>query len=802
MFKNYLQVAFRSQWRKNGIYNFINTLGLAVAMTACLLIIVFVAHELSFDRFHANASRIYKTVALASYEGNATQMTKMSVKFGGALQQSSPLVERYVRIREGRKAIISSDAERQFFEDGFVFADPAILSVFSFRLIEGNAKLALSKPFSVLITEDAARKYFGKVNPVGKTLSYNNEHRFEITGIIGNVHTNSTITFDFIGSFSSLGNVERSETQGFDDDGIPYEASHVGLGAYTTFVLLNPVASAKQVEVLIPNLVRQSGVTDDNVTFQLKPLLALHLESNNGIFSSSRYIYIFLGIAIAILVSALINYMSITTALATKRAKEVGVRKVMGASPAQLVYQFYAESVMINTLGFVLAIIIALVLHPVFFSALEVSIDLDFLYNPLSVVILLAFLLLCCFLAGSYPSILLSRFKPVEVLQGKFTATRRGASIRKVFTIIQFSIAAGLILCSIIIWQQLRYLQGFALGLQKEQVIVLPLDASVARSYTSLKNRIRQETAVESVAAATTQLFRKNTDVLFTQTPQTKEDVEISSVQVDENFIGTLGIKWKIKPDDLAALYAGNKIIINETAVSKLKINERPVGQKLKIGKEVEIAGVLHNFHFTSLHRQVDALMLSFVKDTASTIATSGGCLYIRLNGKASVQDEIAAIEKIYQAQRLVKPFEYYFLDEAFDQLYKNEVRVTKMFTALTGMAIMIACLGLFGLVTFTVQIRTKEIGIRKVLGASVADTFVMVFKEFFGLIIVALLVAFPLAWYGMQQWLQNYPYQIGMEWWFFVVTMGLILLIGLCTISSEAIKAASANPIDSIRKD
>ncbi len=804
MFRNYLTVALRNLWRSK-MYSFINIIGLAMGMAVSILILLFVAHEFSFDRFHVHADHTYRSLGRINYGGQNMQNISMSAQFGPAIKRANPEVSAFVRVYPSSRKVVQSDARHRFFEEQVIFADPSLLSVFSFPLLEGNPETALYRPNTVVITPAMARKYFGTTRPMGKTLVYDRQHLLEVTGVVQAPPSNSTIDFDFVVSFSSLAAIERTQNHFIKDDEIPYNVQHVGFGSYRTYLLLKPNASVSKVEKTIPRLMKQSGMMDKDTQFILEPFAGIHLANNFGDSSNSRHVYIFMGVALAILALALINYMSLTTARATKRAKEVGVRKVVGAGRRALAVQFYGESIVTILIAFLIGLTLVQVLRPLFFNLLQLQIDASFLYSPLVLALLLGLMLFCILVSGSYPALLLSQFAPAEVLKGRFSAAHQGASLRRVFTVLQFAVSTGLIVCSLVVQRQLDYMRNQNLGLHKEQVMVLLLDASTAKSYNALKNQIRQLSGVQRVAAASNPLFG-GYNMFFTKTPQTQEDVAINVMSVDEDFIPALELQWKIKPTDQAGTIRPNTIIINETAVKKLKLTGNPVGQQLKLGGDddngSEIVGVLKDFHYSSLQQSIEAMLFSVIPDTLSSVTKYGGCLYIRLDPQVDLPGQLAAIERIYKQLQIDKPFEYSFLDQSFDALYKAEARLAKMFAAFTGFAIFIACLGLFGLIAFTAEQRTKEIGIRKVLGATVSQLVMLLSGDFLKLVVLSLLLAVPVAYYSMQRWLDGFAYRITLSWSVFAIAGAAAVTVALLTVSFQALKAARSNPVKALRTE
>ncbi|WP_425290970.1 ABC transporter permease [Spirosoma linguale] len=803
MFRNYFTIAFRNLV-KHRTYSFINIGGLALGIAVSLLILLFVVHERTYDHFHANADQIFRVYAKMKFGEQEIQSDRVSARFGPAVQEANAGVMDVVRIATtpGR-VVIKTSPERKFFEDKFILADPSFLAVFSFPLVEGSTQTALLRPMTVLLTERTAERYFGHEDPVGKTITYNNKLKFEVTGVLKNPPSNSTVQFDFVASLKSHPAIERIQNQFIKDDEVALMNQRVQGGSFRTYFLLNSPADTAGILRTLPGLVKASGGGDMQGTrYIIDPLTSVHLGMNFGDTANSRYLNIFLGIAALILLLALINYMSLTTARATQRAREVGVRKVMGAGRSELAGQFYGESMLITGLAFLLALVLVKVLRPPFYQLLQLDIDPSFLYSPTFGLAALSLLIVCVLLSGSYPAVLLSSFSPVNVLKGNLTTGKGGPAVRRVFTVIQFTVSIGLIGCSILIYQQVQHLQNRKLGLYKDRVLVLPVDASLTQQYSVLKHDLRQIPGVERVAAASSVLYKEGGSIFFTQSPTTKKDISIHVLSVDDQFAETLQIPWKSKPDP-TRLAAPNTVVLNEIAVRTMGFGKQPLGQRLSFGSEKsEVVGVMRNFYFTNINDSNEPLALFVAKDTASAMATLGGSLYIRIQPSADLQQTVGRIETAYHQINVEKPFEYYFLDQTFNNIYKSEVRLASLFSVFTGFALFIACLGLFGLAAFTAEQRTKEIGVRKVLGASVASIVTLLSADFLRLIIIALFIGSPLAWWAMHKWLQDFAYKIDISWWVFALAGGLTTAIALLTVSSQSIKAALMNPVKSLRSE
>lgn len=801
MLQNYFKIAFRSLWR-NGLYSLINIGGLSVGLAVSLLILLYVLHEKTYDRFHKNADGLFRVYAKMNYGGQAIQMDHMSARFGPAVREANPNVLDVVRISSPRsRVVIKTGPNRKYFEPNFILADPSFLTVFSFPLVTGNPATALTRPMTVLLTEHTAERYFGRDNPIGKTITLNNKLLFEVTGVLKNPPSNSTIQFDFVASLKSDPAVERLHDGVITDDQISLNSQQVSAGSYLTYFLLKSLQDTARISRTIPALVKASGVTDDNTTYIVDPLTSVHLGMNFGGVDNSRYLTIFMGIAGLILLLALINYMSLTTARATKRALEVGVRKVMGANRRELAGQFYGESVLITLLSFGLALVLMTLLRPFFYNLLQLTIDSEFVFSPTFMGMALALLVICVLASGSYPALLLSSFSPVAVLKGN-QAVGRGTQVRRGFTVFQFAVSIGLIICSVLIYRQAQHLQNRNLGLHKDRVLVVPMDASLANQYRAFRQELRQLPGVERVAAASSGLYKDGTSIFFAKSPKTKKDINLHFLSIDDQFAETLRIPWKIKPDP-ARLTQKGTMVINETAARQLAIADKPLGQQVKLGSnDHEIVGVMRNFFFTQINNSNEALALMVSSDTARAMAETGGSLYIRILPGADLPQLVSRVGETCRQMGAESPFEYYFLDDSFNALYKSETRLSTIFGVFTGFALLIACLGLFGLAAFIAESRTKEIGVRKVLGASISSIVTLLSKDFLKLVLMAIMIASPIAWYVMDRWLQDFAYRIDIEWWVFVVAGLLAIGIALLTVSFQSIRAALMNPVRSLRSE
>lgn len=782
MLRNYLKIAFRSLI-KNKTYSFINIIGLSVGIAVSLIIFLYVVHEYSYDKFHTKGDKIYRILCKINYGGQEIQTTAMSAQFGPILKENNADVENYVRVYGVGRSLMKSDENHINFENKIAFSDTSFFSVFSFPILQGDYH-SLTRPSTVVITEKTAINYFGSVDAIGKIITYDKKYPLEVVAIAKDFPSNSSLQIDFVISFSTMGIIPESKSA--------YNHKLASLGSIPTYVIVNDEQSIPKIISSIPKFAKTS--VDEK--YRLEKFVGTHLGNNMGDSSNLTYLYLFMAVAIIILVLALINYMNLTTARATLRGKEVGVRKVVGARQSNLASQFYFESALMTLTAFALAAVWIELSLPIFLNILQIQIDKSFLTSAWFLSVMALLLISCILLAGSYPTLVLSRFKPAEVLKGKATkAIGCSAWVRKGFTVFQFAASIALILVTLGIQHQLEYLRNQKIGLNKEQVMVVNLDAESATYYNTLKNELRGLSGISQVAAASIPLYVTGYNALFTKTPTTNEDVFIGIITIDEDFISTLGIEWVEKPDTLAK----SGYIINEAALETLKITKSDIGIKVE---GLPINGIVKNFNIESLRQKINAMLFSVASDTSASIANYGASLYLRMDPKANLTDKVATVQSIFKKYQGNRPFEYYFLDDAFDQLYKSEDRLSQIFNIFTIIAIVIACLGLFGLITFTAEMRTKEIGIRKVLGASIQNIFTLLSKEFIILVLAGVVFAIPAAWWYLQSWLQQFSYKAEIPWWFGLLAACAALLISFLTICTQAIKAAVSNPVDSLRSE
>jgi len=799
MIKNYLKIAWRNLVRQR-LYSIINITGLAVGLAVCMLIMLYVAHEHSYDRFHKKGDRIYTLHASIKIGGQALSMAYMSYGTGPLVKQNQPKVEDYMRTMEyGGQPIINNPAtpDAKFADNKLLFADAGFFNFFSFKLVSGSVSDALNKPFSVVLTKDMAKKYFGDKDPIGKTLTIKTDsaYTYQVTGIAERAPSNSSINFNFIASASSLPSMKTLAQQIGTQQGI-------GPGSFNVYLLLKNRKDTAEVKRVMQSIIKNDKKAFDDEKFSLQPLAITHLENNYADTTNIKYLKIFPIVAILVLLLALVNYMSLSTARATLRAKEVGVRKVTGASRKNIAKQFYVESALFAFISFVLGYFMCYAFKPLFLDALKLNIDNSFLYSPRVLILMAGLLIVTILVAGSYPSLVLSAFKPVTTLKGKMGKQSGGVTVRKVFTTLQFAISVGLIICGIVIDRQLYYMRHAETGVNKDNVVMIPAGQAFQDHYTAFSQEIKNLSGVSQVSTSQTKMFG-GYNMYMVSSKNTKEQTMLPALAVDQNYISVLGLKWKYPPLPNSNIAGRNKVVINEEAIAKLHLEPNPVGTYIKSGSDnLQIMGVVKDFNFTSMEHPIEPLGLFMAADTARFWTKYGCNLFVRIKPKTNLPTLVDAMRNIYKKYDKDTPFNYTFMDEAFNAQYDAEDRLASMFSIFTVITIVLATMGLFGLAAFTIEQRSKEIGIRKVLGASIVSINSLLSKDFLKLVLLSIIVASPVAWWFMHNWLQGFAYRINIQWWMFAGAGLLAVVVAVITVSYHAIRAAIANPVDSLRSE
>ncbi|MES2426811.1 MAG: ABC transporter permease [Bacteroidota bacterium] len=797
MLKNYIKIAWRNLVSQR-LFSLINISGLAVGLAVCMMIMMYVAHEMSYDRFHANADKIFSPQASFTMNGSTMNMRYMSYAAGSIIKQRQPTVKSYIRTMAYFKPVIASNPNKpdtRFSEKNLLFADENFFSFFSFKLLSGSANHVLDKPFTVVLSEDMAKKYFGTEDPIGKTITLKTDSAFtyQVTGVAENTPSNSSIKYNFVTSNQSLLQMKESK--------LYVGTKEISFGNFGIYLLLNNTSDTANLRRSLDLMAKQEKIFV-NVHYALSALRDNHLKSNFGDASNIKYLKIFPLVAVLILLLALANYMNLSTARATLRAKEVGIRKVSGASRKAIATQFYVESTLFTTLSFVLGYLLCYAFKPWFLNVLQLEIDNSFLFSPVVLMLLAGLLILTILIAGSYPALVLSAFKPVATLKGKMSKAIGGIAVRQVLTTLQFAISVGLIICGIVIDRQLYYFRHADTGINRENVIMIPVHNTFGTNYPAFKQDIQAISGVESVATSHYAMFHGYDMISFNG--KTKDDIiMVPSLTADDQFIKTLGLKWKYPPAVDQKLAGLDQLVINEAAIEKLHLPANPIGNYVQSGdKKLKIIGVLKNFNYSSLQSEISALTL-FIGPANLPFFTRDGCnLFAKIKPHTNLPTLLAKMQTLYKKYDTDTPFDYTFMDDAFNAQYQAEDRLSSIFSVFTYITIVLATLGLFGLAAFTIEQRTKEIGIRKVLGASIASINKLLSVDFLKLVVLSIVIASPVAWWAMNNWLQSFAYRINISWWMFAFAGMTAILTAAVTVSYHALKAALANPVKSLRSE
>jgi putative ABC transport system permease protein len=790
MIINYLKIAFRNLV-KHKAFSLINISGLAIGMACCLLIVIFVQDELSYDRFHENADRIYR---IASKENRRGVIADYPFVFSGIppiLQNDYSEVLDYVRFDPRENVLVSSE-DKEFYEERLFYTDASVFEMFTFPLVKGNPEIALKDPYSLVLTQRMADKYFSGENPVGQTLTIDNEHDYQITGVLREIPRNSHIKFDFLASIATL------EAQ---------DPRYGKLWAWNcyTYVLLPKDYSYLDLERKFPDFIRRhrGEKAVGAYTFYLQPLTRIHLHSHLGFEieanSDIRYVTILSAIAFFILLIACINFMNLSTARSAKRAKEVGLRKVLGAERSRLIKQFLGESLTLSLVALPAAVALIELFLPAFNALTGKDLRIEYFGNSVVFLGLIGILLFVGILSGIYPAFFLSAFRPAAVLKNKLRAGAGSTLFRKALVVVQFSISIVLIAGTIIIAKQLDFIRNKKLGFDKDHVVVMPVVRSgTGQNFEMFKRRMLQNPNVQSVTGSTSApSFIPTRSVFIPEGAEEGERLVLRNVLVDYNFIQTFGMEIK-EGRDFSRDFSTDKkeaFIVNEAAVKEFGW-ESAVGKKLidLEGPKGFVIGVVKNFHFRSKHQKIEPLILSLLPSSGYVYLIS-----VKIN-PSNVRETLSFLKSEWKEFSPGWPFEYFFLDDNYDRLYKSEERLRHVFLTFTFLGIFIASLGLFGLAAFTAEQRTKEIGIRKVLGASVPNILILLSKEFARWVLLANIIAWPVAYFAMHRWLQNFAYRTRIGVWVFFLAAFLAFMIAVLTVSYQAVRAALANPAESLR--
>ncbi len=790
MFKNYLKTTWRNTTRHKG-YSFINIAGLALGMACCIVIASYLQFELSFDRFHKNGNRIFRLVEKQFFEGQDETNLGQSTPWMGETFVEYPEVSMAVNF-VNMGTIWTKQKEEMVEIPRALIADPDVFEVFSFKLLRGDPQTALLEPNTVVITEDTAQRIFKEEDPVGQTLQGPDSEIYKITGVAENVPENSHIQFDMLVSIMEM----RKQPVEWDN----YD--HYS----PTYILLKQNADPKAFESKLPAHTRKYfRMNADHVSLSIQPLRNIHLRSKhimweiNWLKGDIMDIYFFSIIMFFILLVACINFINLSTARSVSRAREVGVRKVVGANKLQLVRQFICESLFFSICALFLAVVIVQTIEPVLENTLGINISFDYLNNWIFAVGILYFLVGAGVLAGIYPAFVLSSFRPVVVLKSSFTQEKKSDKLRKILVMVQFAVSIMLIFCTTVVSKQFGFMRNRDTGFNKAQVVILPMTEQMQQHFDAIKEDLSMNPEIKGVTASTRKLgstlWRNQ---IFFEGINPEERWISPYMTVDYEFLSFYGIEL-LEGRDFSPEYADDSgrrsYIINETLAKQIGW-ENPIGQRFKIG-DLDwgtVVGVVKDFNFRSLRHKIEPVAFYIYRPWLFHMS-------VRI-GTEDMNQTLAYLEEKLEPYRGEQPFLFSFLDEDFARLYQNEEKSSLLFGIFSLLAIVISCLGLLALASFTAEQKTKEIGIRKILGSSILDIIVMLSWRFTKWVILANIIALPVAWYVMNKWLQNFAYRIQMGIETFLLASGTALLFSLFTVSFKVFRAASANPIESIRDE
>jgi putative ABC transport system permease protein len=809
MIQNYFKIAWRSL-KKQPFFTFINIFGLSIGIAGALLISLYIFDDLSFNRSFKDAERIHRANVDIKFGGQAQEFAVLVAPFAETVKSDFDVIEDATRFRtNGSMLVRKSQSSENQKEESTTYADPNFIDFFGLSLLEGDASTALKEPNTVVLSSSAAKKHFGQSSPIGESILVNNNETFRVTGVIPDLPNNS-----FLKGYSVFMSME-----GYPDAKEP----NWGSNNFNTFLKLIPSANAddlqKPLQILfekymvpfaqafMPGITRESFESSGNyIKYSTIPLLELHLAGNriaemnpNG---NKQTVYILSFIGLFLLLLAIVNFMNLSTAQSLKRAKEVGIRKTLGSNKSALVFQFLAESTLLTFISLTFALLIAFLIIPLFNQLSGKTIELPF-FNPFFWLTVLVATLGLGFISGSYPSFFLSRFVPVEVLKGNNKTNVGGVKIRNTLVVFQFAISVFLIISTLVVFQQLNFIQNKDLGYKKDQILVIDDVYTVGNKLESFKREVSQ---LPNVTSASLSSFlptpSSRSDNSFESTgAEAKTNIQMQYWGIDHDYVKTLDMEI-IEGRDFDENFPTDSvgIILNETAVGILGLKPSEA-----IGKQITtiidsgerplftVIGVVKNFHYSSFKDDIGALCLRLDSDASSLI--------VKLNSN-DFNKSLSQIEKKWTEVAPGQPFNHYFMDDSFNNTFEVEQKLGRIFMTFTILSLLIACLGLFGLAAYNAQLRTKEIGIRKVMGASVSQITYRLTKDFLKLVAVAIIIALPIGWYTMNRWLEDFTFRIDIPVWIYVLATISAIIISIMTVSYQSIKAALVNPVKSLKTE
>jgi putative ABC transport system permease protein len=802
MLKNYLKIALRNL-KKNPAYSFINVTGLAIGIACCVVMLLYVQDELMFDAFHEKSDRIYRLVEtkLSPDQGERHFPYAMG-PLGPALLAEFPEVANAVRLRDrqGVGRFTVGQGAHRFYEGDYLIAEASFFEIFDFKLLQGDPQTALAAPLSVVLTETAAKKYFGDENPIGQTLTVERFGDFKVTGLLQNPPKNSHLDFSMLLSFATLEANKgwKQFTDSWDSD------------SFITYILTRQEIEVAAFNAKLADLVRthHSGKPESAVQLSLQPLRDIHFGSahlefdRNSRKSEITYIYIFSIIALFVLLIACINYMNLATARAMKRAKEVGMRKVAGAQTSQLAGQFLGESILLSGLGLIFALVLVEIVLPRFNIFADKNLAVDFSSNGWLAFSLFALVLFVGIVSGSYPAFYLSRLNPTIVFKGAIKSGAGASRLRRGLVVAQFALSILMIVATVVATKQLNYIRTKNLGFNQEQLVVVDINSGNSRrNFESIKTEMKRIPAVKNVAVSSRVPGEWKNITQIDAVPEGAPETATRTMHficIDANFLAAFEMSLVAGRNISEEMGTDTSAVIINEAAARLLGWDSPLDRELRVptaNYRARVVGVVRDFHFQSLHEKIGPLVLGHWKNPIIPID-----YFTARVSTPNMPETLAALQKVHEQFDQVTPFEYNFLDERLNDFYQTDIRVGKIFGASATLAIFIACLGLLGLAAFISEQRTKEIGVRKVLGASVGNIVFLLSKDFTKLVLFATVIASPIAYFALKRWLQNFAYHITVGVDTFLLAGLIALMIALLTISFQAVKAALGNPVEALR--
>lgn len=787
MLKNLIKTALRNLYKDFG-YSSLNILGLTIGITSALFLIIYVSDEISYDRYNEKADRIYRVSSHITEPDDQFTWIFAQIPFGPQVVQDYPEVQSFVRFITFPRSLFKFE-DKEFWEENFCYVDSTVFDIFTYKVIRGNPKSALLEPNKIILTEKTANKYFGKTDPIGKSI-VTGDKAYEVTAVIKDIPTNSHFRFDGLASRKNL----------------PKQLGNWGNFGVFTYLLFPENFDIKSFEKKMQEMYGKYMAPifekiNIKIEYKLEPLTKIHLYSTNASepepTGSISYVFIFSIVALFLILIAAMNYMNLATARSAKRAREVGLRKVVGSRRSTLIFQFLAESTLFTIISLIISVLLLALLLPKFNEFAGKSFDLQIIFSPVVLLSLVGVILVVGIFGGSYPAFYLSKFSPATVFKGEITQGSAGSLFRKILVVIQFTISVAMIVCTLVVFKQLNFMKTKDQGFDQRNVIGFQMNRSMIQKLSVLKQSLLENPNILSVGTASNPVGEGSGKVIFKmETDQGMIDRGVNFTVVDHDFIKTLGIKIikgrGFQEDMPSDTLTG--VVINETLAKRMNWAE-PIGKKVELGNNIKggVIGVIKDYHQTGMYNQIESLLLVY--------RLKNNIVYVKLSDK-DVQGSLRFIESKWKEVFPEKPFEYKFLTERFNEQFKTDEKRGLIFTLFTILAILIACLGLFGLASYMVEQRTKEIGIRKVVGASEGIIVRMISKEFLLLVSISILIAFPIAFYMMSSWLQNYVYRTELGVMVFIIAALITIAITFITISFKAYKASVLNPASSLRTE